>query len=81
MKDISTEQVIDEAIKRLQKIKRGQSRSVIEELYAVRAYCDLLLAAHHPEKREAQNPPQQVISTPQTVQIKDDDDEHSIFEF
>lgn len=45
MKDISVVTVIDEAVQKLEKVKenRNDREQVMQDLYAVRAYCELLI--------------------------------------
>lgn len=82
MKEISSSHIIDQAIKKLESIKNGQSdRSIIEELYAVRAYCDLLLTTFEKEEKRPITSPTQIIEKKQASKLLEDEDDYSIFDF
>lgn len=83
MKDISSSLIIDEAIKKLESIKNGQSdRFIVDELHSVRAYCDLLLKTYEKQTKTPQTSPKQIFTTEKKVgKMLEDDDDYSIFDF
>lgn len=83
MKDISSSLIIDEAINKLKNMKNGQTDcAIVEELYAVRAYCDLLIKTYEKDTKPKQKNPKQVITQQTNVSKSlEDDDYDSIFDF
>lgn len=78
MKDISSSLIIDEAINKLKNMKNGQSdRSIVEHLYAIRAYCDLLIKIYEGDMEPTQKRPKQVVEKHESPR----DDYDSIFDF
>lgn len=84
MKNISTTVIIDEAIRKLEGLKGGvPDELAVKELYAIRAYCDLLLraAGEQSEKEHSLRKPQPSPEAPTHHVAGDDANSGSIFDF
>lgn len=84
MKNITATFIINEMIEKLTKLKAEQpDRFVVEQLQAIRAYCDLLLKSYEKYANHAE-PVQKSMPAPQKQTVTDrmeDDELDSIFDF
>lgn len=81
MKNISSSLIIDEAIDKLKKIKSGPAHhSNIEDLYAVRAYCELLIKTYENKQQQLQETTGQPM-VKQKLVSQSFDESDSIFDF
>lgn len=82
MKEISTSLIIDEAIHKLHHAKSGKSaRMIVKQLYAVRAYCDLLIKTYERDTKPQAQPSKPNVTKQTLVSNLLDDDDDSIFDF
>lgn len=81
MKNVDSAMIVDEMIDRLKQVKSGQSeRFIVEQLYVVRAYCDLLIKTFE-KNAPLENREMTTTSNQSVSDVLDDEQLDTILDF